>query len=134
MNLSVKNAITRSDILQIDKKFFELFRENNINILDKRGRIDVNKINELINNPKLLGKLNISKEQLEIFKATAVNPGGFNKNGVMGTISSITNKLMSGDDPTGENQKTMQEINQMVTSAQRTKEVVKSIKKQTRYE
>lgn len=52
----------------------------------------------------------------------------------MGTISSITNKLMSGDDPTGENQKTMQEINQMVTSAQRTKEVVKSIKKQTRYE
>lgn len=129
MNLSAKNAITRSDILQIDKKFFELFRENNINILDKRGRIDVNKINELINNPKLLGKLNISKEQLEIFKATAVNPGGFNKNGVMGTISSITNKLMSGDDPTGENQKTMQEINQMVTSAQRTKEVVKSIKK-----
>ena len=129
MNLSAKNAITRSDILQIDKKFFELFRENNINILDKRGRIDVNKFNELINNPKLLGKLNISKAQLEIFKATAVNPGGFNKNGVMGTISSITNKLMSGDDPTGENQKTMQEINQMVTSAQRTKEVVKSIKK-----
>jgi len=129
MNLSAKNAITRSDILQIDKKFFELFRENNINILDKRGRIDVNKINELINNPKLLGKLNISKEQLEIFKATAVNPGGFNKNSVMGTVSSITNKLMSGDDPTGENQKTMQEINQMVTSAQRTKEVVKSIKK-----
>ena len=128
-NFAIKGNLTRQDILLIDKKFMELFRQNNINILDKRGRIDVNKINELMNTPKLLEKLNISKEQLEIFKATAVNPGGFNKNSVMGTISTLTNKLMSGDDPTGENQKTMQEINQMVTTAQRSKEVVKSIKK-----